>query len=713
MAVPHGKSDWVERVEVAVETSVGSATFAVDDRLRADAVEVLSDGEVATAHVSVNTDGEFTSAEAVGRYYADRRIIVRTAEAVLFDGYPVVGKLEWPRGRRTRESRRSRPRHGGGLGLELEHVVGRLDRDVRSQIIGRQVRDGIITDGLASDPEAWAGSSVLLRGLPCVFNMDGTGNCDPVPIRVSDGSGGTREVYIFTDDARADAVMWTYAKVLRYLLHFYTWGYCPVGTRPVFEQTEDVLQLSGEGRAAFLESDPLAYGLLGQPDTLVLEATSLLEAAALLATSTGLHLTAESLPAGRGVQTTWRVWSDLSGPRRELHLATDARDQAGRPVYDPATAAVVDLFADNNISTSSMRWDGRSIGETALVVGDVKQYEVQVELLPGWLPEADLDNVSAGQRASAKAQARTEEQIQALGDEAGEDAWYRSYHRRGEDFASYWKVGRLWVLNEAGTYAPGQYARNAPFDSYAPYDFAAVFPGRWMRRLRRLLPMTATPGGSGQVRLEVSFDGGSSWLRVDSGYQALAGQCGVWFDFANPLSVAPSGGGGETNLWYALIDQTCLVRVTALVESDERLVAESAGRSAPTMFRNATVLYASERFRFLQRLDLSGGGEGEMIADETASRDDTESMNKTADLVAEVCQGRAVTARPVVPWLDTSYAVGDRIVGVRGRGVRFSTERSPSQRWVSVIGKRYRFGAGRFETELMLASAQGVGGVGG
>ena len=67
---------------VAVETSVGSATFAVDDRLRADTVEVLSDGDVATAHVSVHTDGGFTSAEAVGRYYADRRIIVRTSEAV-------------------------------------------------------------------------------------------------------------------------------------------------------------------------------------------------------------------------------------------------------------------------------------------------------------------------------------------------------------------------------------------------------------------------------------------------------------------------------------------------------------------------------------------------------------------------------------------------------------------------------------------------------
>jgi hypothetical protein len=709
MAVPRGKSDWAERVEVAVETSVGSATFAVDDRLRADTVEVLSDADVGAAHVSVHTDGEFTSAEAVGRYYADRRIIVRTPEAVLFDGYPVVGMLEWPRGRRPRKSRISRPQRHGGLGLELEHVVGRLDRDVRSQIIGRQVRDGIITDGLAFDPNAWVGSSVLLRGLPCVFNMDGTGNCDPVPIKASDGAGSSREVYIFADDARADAVMWTFAKVLRYLLHFYTWGDCPVGTRSVFEQTEDVLHLSGEGRAAFLESDPLAHGLLGQPDTLVLEATSLLEAVVLLSAASGLHLTAESAAAGRGVQTMWRVWSDLSGPRRELHLATDARDETGQPVYDPATVAVVDLFEDNNISSSSMQWDGRSIGETALVVGDVKQYEVQVELLPGWLPEADLDNVPAGQRASAKAKARTEEQIQALDDEVGEDAWYRAYHRRGEDFASYWKVDRLWVLNEAGTYEPGQYARNTPFDSYAPYDFAAVYPGRWMRRFRRLLPIAATPGGPGRVRLEVSFDGGSSWRQIDSGYQVLAGQCGVWFDLANPLAVAPSGGGGETNLWYALIDQTCRVRVTALVESDERLVAESAGRSAPTMFRNATVLYAPERFRFLQRLDISGGGPGGMIAGETASRDDSESMNKTAALMAAARQGRAVTARPVIPWLDTSYAVGDRIVGVRGRGLCFSAERTPSRRWACVIGKRYRFGAGRFETELLLASANGVG----
>ena len=708
MAVPREGTSWTERVEVAAETSVGSGTFVVDDRLRTDMVALLSDAGVGTAHIAVRIGGGFTSADAAARYYSDKRIVVRAGGSVLFDGYPNVGRVEWGRGRKLSSTGRRGIRRDQEFGLDLEHVVGRLGRDVRGQIIGRYVRDGVIADGLAVDPDAWCSASVLARGLPCIFNMDGVGNCDPVPIQVADGDGGTREVHIFADDSRADAVPWTYAKVLRYLLHCYVWPDCPVRTRDVFDQTDAASVLSGEGREAVRVSDPLSYALLAQPDTLVLEATSLLEAWALVSAASSLHLTAESVPVGRGVRTAWRVWSELDGPARELYLATDARDEEGRPVYDPTTVAVIDLFEDNNVSASSMCWDARRIGETALVLGGVKCYEVQMELLPGWLPEADLDNVAEGPRAAAKAMALVDEQILALGAAAGDDAWYRAYHGNGDDFAAHWEVARLWVLNEAGTYNASQYNRNAPFDAYAPCDFSAVSSGRWMRRDRRLLPIAMTPGGPRRVWLEASFDGGQNWSLIDSGYHVLSGECGIWFSVPNLLSISPTGGGTETNLWYALIDQTCRVRVTALIESDERLAAEASGRSAPTLFRNATVLYSPERFRFLRRLDGSDGGAEPANADSSTDRDDSDLMAGVAEALAAQRGSRAVTATPIIPWLDTSYEVGDRIVGVRGRGIRFSAERVPSRRHACVVGKRYRFDSGRFETELILTSTNGA-----
>ncbi len=706
-AVPREKCGWAERVEVAVETSVGSGAFAVDDRLRADWAEVLSDGEVGTAQVSVRTDGAFTSADAAVRYYADRRVIVRTAGAVLFDGYPTIGRLTWERGASSRRQATRGPARGREFAVVLEHVVSRLGRDVRAQIIGRYVRDGEIVDGLATDPDTWAGASVLASGLPCVFNMEGAGNCDPVPLQASDGFGGVREVYIFADDSQTDAIPWTVAKMLRYLLHFYAWRDCPVSPRRANEQMESAVSSTGGGREAFVESDPLTYALLGEPDTFVLEATGLLEAIAMLSTTAGLHLTAESSQSGAGVRTEWRIWSDSSGPARELRLSPQQFGAAWQTTHASETAA--ELFEENNVSASSMTWDTRPIAETALVVGGVRHYEAQVELVPGWLPETDLDNVPVGQRAAAKAMALTDEQIAALGEAATQDSWYRAYHRDGAEFSEHWRVGRLWVLNEAGTYDPPQYNRNAPFDAYAPYGFAETFAGRWMRRRRRFLSLAQGPGNVERVRLEVSFDGGQSWLLLDFGYDVLSRECGIWFSLANPLSIAPPGEAAETNIWYALINQMCLVRVTALIESDDRLMAEASGNSAPALFRNAAVLYAPERFRFLRRLTGSGEEAWPQEAEATADDDDSALMGEMAESLAAARETRGVTARPVIPWLDTSYAIGDRIVGIRGRGLRFSADRAPSKRHARVIGKRYRLGGDHFETELILASANSGG----
>ncbi len=197
MAVPTTKNSWAERVEVAVETSAGSGRFVVDNRLRADLVESLSDGNVAEARIAVRTDSAFTVADAQRHYHADCRMIVRTRDSVLFDGYPVIRRLvmDSPRGRTA--SRRSR----SGFQLVLEHVVARLGRDTAAHVIGRFGRDASITDGLIANPTKWAGASVLLTGMPCVFNMSGAGNCDPVPTEVADETRGVRKIHLVADDS--------------------------------------------------------------------------------------------------------------------------------------------------------------------------------------------------------------------------------------------------------------------------------------------------------------------------------------------------------------------------------------------------------------------------------------------------------------------------------------------------------------------------------
>ena len=108
--------------------------------------------------------------------------------------------------------------------------------------------------------------------------------------------------------------------------------------------------------------------------------------------------------------------------------------------------------------------------------------------------------------------------------------------------------------------------------------------------------------------------------------------------------------------------------------------------------------------KVLQQREESGGSSTAGGSQATAERDDSALMSEVAESMAASRGSRAVMARPVIPWLDTSYSIGDRIVGIRGRGIGFSGERAPSRRHACVVGKGYRFGEGRYETELVLAS---------
>jgi hypothetical protein len=700
MAVPTTTNRWVEHVEVSVETSAGSGLFIIDERLRADLVESLSDGNVAEAHVAVRTDADFTPADAQRHYHADRRMIVHAKDAVLFDGYPVVRRLEMATPKGGTVSRRNR----GGFQLVLEHVAARLGRDGAAHVVGRFCRDASIADGMITDPAKWAGASALLSGLPCVFNMDGAGNCDPIPIEVADASGGIRRVHVFAEDSRADAIPWTYARVLRYLLHFFGRPSSPVDADDVMRCTDDLAETPPDGREALLDRDDLAYALLARPDTLVVEAVSLLEALVLVSAASGVHLSLFSRRQAQGVRTSWNVWTARSGKVRDLRLATDARDANGQPLYDTAATPAVDLFDDNNVSAVNVNWDDRRITSAAIVVGGVKRYEIQAELLPGWLPRDGLDNVDAGQRAAAKAQALADAQILAAGSAVTDDPWFRKYHRAGAGFSLDWDVGRRWVLNEAGAYGQASFARNAPFDTYAPFDFSTLWRGPWMRRRRRLLPISPSANDSERVIVEVSFDGGTLWSAVSSGYVVLPDECGIWFDVANVLSISPEEG-GDTNLWYALIDQTFRVRVRAMVESDERLMIGSPISTAPSLLQNTRLFYAPRRFEFVRPLPVDTTSQTTESATGLLERDDTTHMQTLARIMTWAGGSAGVAGRAVIPWLDTQYDLGDRIVGIRGRGVHFAAERSPSARHACVIGKRYHLGPDRFETELLLGPA--------
>ncbi len=440
---------------------------------------------------------------------------------------------------------------------------------------------------------------------------------------------------------------------------------------------------------------------------------------ALLAGDAGVHVTADTVADGPGVRSQLRAWAGGDGARQSLNLARGGRHPDGTLRFDTSSLSASDVFATNQVGAADIRWDHRRIVNAPIVIGDVKGYEMTVPLAPGWEPEDNLDNVAPQDRPNAKSMALTPEQVNALGDDVQQVQWFRRYHREGAEFADYRYVGRRWVLNEDGRFDGATYNRNAPFDDYLPFDFSTVtnsditVRGTWSRRSRPLLPtITRTElGARFGVYVEVSFDGGTSWYRPQGPVSVLRDPTAVVFEVTNPTQITPSGIDPlEQNMWYAIIDQTFRVRVTAVIEGDDRLVARPAPDDAvsPTLQTTSSVVYRPGVHGFVTR-----GGTTNVLAGvnpdaNDVDRDDSAAIAQYAASLAARGQDRRVIAAPVVPWLDTVFGIGDEIAAVRGRGVSFLTREDDVALGPVVIGKRFRFGGGRWETALVLEHSDDV-----
>ena len=708
---------------VEVESSPGSGVFRVDERLRADEVLVGSDDTISSARISVRLDNDFDLYAARRRYHADLRLVVRTDHAdsakrcMLFEGYPPRQQTRWDGGV---------GRENWTFGFRAEHAYERLSRLRETQVFGRYVRNGTIDDGLATDPTAWQDKSVLMTALPCVFNLDAQLNCSATPLTITLPSGATRSVHLFTYEGDESGfglhdVTWTFARVLRYLVWFYNPAEGPVGEGNLFTATDAYADLTPDDRASIADSEPLGRALLRAPESLSCEATNLVEALAEVADAAGVHITPETVNNGGRPDTEFRLWSPRAGRVRWLSLARGGVDANGDPRYDAASKRVDEILADNDTYRAEVTWDHTGIVNAPIVIGDVKRYEMTVPLVPGWFPVLNLDSVAAPNRDAAKALAMTPEDVEAAGAAAANDTWFKRYHRLGADFKFHHHVARRWVLNEDGRFDGSVYNRNVPFDDYRPFDFSTVTEsvvttrGAWMRRARRFEPSVSRvlEGHGHGVWVEMSFDSGTTWHQQSSGVRVLDDQCGITFEAENPTEITPPGVDPRVqNLWFAIIDQTLRVRVTAVIESDERLIAEHspADSAAPTIDVWSKVAYRPDAFELVSRFHTTNVLVNVNPDAKDLDRDGTTAALALAEKMAETLGDRQVRALPAMGWIDDAFVIGDRIAGVRGQGVSLATTVGAVTQYPVVIGKRYRIGGGRYETELILERTEMTGG---
>jgi len=690
---PSQASQPAARLVVERETSPGSGQFEVDERLRVAEICLGSDLALPSAVIVVRTDASFGPLEARDTYHPGLRLVVRTDEAdawrrtVLFDGYAPAGESAWDF---------IGGASGYGCRLAAEHVAGRLAGE--TLVLGRHVRSLAIEQGLAAEFERYKGRSEWVSAQPCVFNFDGMSNCAAEPLTVAGPDGRPIPIHVFCGDGDPSGVAWSYARAIRYL----TWFYRPRGEAfdvgNLLAATQAYAGLTDPG--AVNRDDPLGRALVRAVDGVCCEAMNVVEALGVLVGSAGLHLTGETASQEGRAVSRWRLWAARGGNVKRLRLRGRAAGAGARRV-----------LAENNAAAGRFRRDGGRVVHRPMVVGAVQLLEVTVPLWPGWPPEPDLDNVPPAQRAAAKGLAWTPEQVLERLRSAGPSDWFKRYHAEGSEHAAHADVARRWVLNEDGRYEASAYNRHAPFDSYRAFDFADVVEGaewgvaRWMRRPRRLWPCVSGPA-AGAVWVELSFDGGMTWQALAGGFRVLEEECGIELRVANPTQIAPAGADPrEQNLWYALVDQTLRVRVTAVIETDERLLAEppADARWRAALWHQRQVVYEPETFG---RVTAEGGGSvlagGSGVA--AAARDDRAKAAALAERLAGDGGDDLLRASPRIPWIDLEYQIGDRISGVSGAGPGLDSGGGTERVAPAVVGKRFVLSDGRYETQLLLGA---------
>ncbi len=328
----------------------------------------------------------------------------------------------------------------------------------------------------------------------------------------------------------------------------------------------------------------------------------------------------EALLELAGARLSISVEPQESAVSRRLEILTPGRapvgwlaHQGAGGSFTPEATNVVRMEAKLHFDAAPRRYVAR---------GDVKIYESTFDLVAGWddaLASYDPDTFSPSENPG---------------------------------FLAVRDVFRKWVLNEAGDYSDPPYSRgDAP-------DMSGLFEGaRYARRRRRFLECLSRDalGRSHGIYVEMSLDGGTTWERSNLSTRVLAKECGIYLtDDPLPPRYLAAAMRGEVR-----------VRVTASIESDARLVAERIAAGAaglPGRTRHISVPAGYRYRKVASSSRFSGAGDADVA-------DDTARLQELVDAAHEADRRCPAPTRIEVPYLALGRRHGERILGIRGRGL--------------------------------------------
>jgi hypothetical protein len=243
-------------------------------------------------------------------------------------------------------------------------------------------------------------------------------------------------------------------------------------------------------------------------------------------------------------------------------------------------------------------------------MGGFKRYEATFELIAGWAKSL-------------------------------EGRSYEEYSVDSSSFVQLKDVYRKWCLDEAGSYS-GQ-----------AYDFSKIFDTDMYLPIRRCFHESLSvdeAGGSVGYFVEVSVDGGASWQSYSDNFDVFADECGVWF------------GADEVGMqtWQAINAGSYRVRVTASVESDERLRCEFADGPVNSVAETVEHVVVMDRFECRK---VTGKSIFYGQRDKANQVDDSSTMLGYLRQLAMLDEDAIEVIGVTTPIVLSGYQPGDRVIG--------------------------------------------------
>jgi len=543
-------------------------------------------------------------------------------------------------------------------------------------------------------PEPKTDSDTELTGQRTIFNPEGKPNLDPV----EEESDRYPNFPLFCNPGMTEAKFWTARDMIRFLLHpswFAINRFCPI---------EDPATIFGLEVMTNATEDAKNWGKVLH--NIIIDGLSIMEAVGLVAKHIGWNFRLDYTNDGKTYFCFYKI-----GIRDQTYRTNSP--VVGHTLYAPP---VGDSIGDAVREGEKMLWsmslaqDITPIVNKPIAIGAPDRFEFSAKLVPGWYDDffvlPDLSELFY-----------TDAELQK---ESDPDSifYYTNYHSRGiahNAGARLRNVGRKWVLNESGFYTDPE--TDTPvtgvyhYDRGAAFDWKTVIPtnfiflkdqktGRMKRAFahynRKLLPcLTVHSDGQSSVgiKVEFSFDSGTTWQVIPCSIRLLEGECGIFIDEPNLAEIVDkkesqiaSGdlAGQPINLFTSLCDDKkneriyknqewhTRIRITASIQMDQRIVVVGKPSSSSGSPFDQTQLYDwSAKYGLARRTASSVFNAGFLTASEV---DSTKIAEAHVDSIRKLNEDMTISGRFTLErlWMGDgagipAFMIGDSINSISGR----------------------------------------------